>query len=136
MSKNRNRNGRRAYLKYYSMRSASDPNPIFMQEYKNRQANAASNPLHVGPGTFKEEKAELWQGVRFQGFERINKVCLKSTRLFRLWHCFSGPHHFFFYEDLRFKQEKRSIVYPSRTIALNAEKYERIVWVETAPSPS
>lgn len=135
MSKNRNRGGARAYLKYYSMRSASNPNVLFMKEWNARQKNAKSDPLHTGPGAFREETIGTWQGVRFQGFEKVNKVCLKSTKVFRLWHCFSGRYHFFFYEDLIGKTEKRSIVYPDRSIALQAEKTENIVWVETALAP-
>lgn len=135
MAKSPRRKGMRtAYLKSYSARYISTgtaPNPMYMDEWYDRQKNGRSNPLHVGPGTHKQmEEEKPWQGVRFQGIERFNGVCIQSGKVVRRWYYFSGQRHFFIEQDLILEKEKRSIVYPSKSIAFGAHTRDSICWIE------
>lgn len=140
MAKRPRRKGMRtAYLVSYSaayINTGRTPNSIHMEEWRQRQQDACSDPFHVGPGTFQLKQETTWSGVRFAGFEKVSKVCIIAGKRTRRWHCFTGPYHFFFEEDLLLKTEQRSIVYPSKTIAFAALDRGAIVWVAKASSPS
>lgn len=128
---------RKAYLKCHSaayVNTGKTPNPIAMHEWKQRQTDAFSNPLHLGPGTYKQQEEKPWQGVRFQGIERFHAVCIRSGSRVRRWHYFEGQRHFFIEQDLLLKSEKRSIVYPNKDIAFRAHTRESICWIEFSPS--
>lgn len=133
--KPRRKGMRTAYLRSHSaayINTGRTPNPIHMDEWRQRQKDAASDPFHVGPGIFAPTKTIKFEGVRFEGIDQFHKVCILEGKRVKRWLLFQGLQFLFIETDAVLKQEKRSIVYPDRDSAYAAHDRERICWVAFA----
>ena len=74
---------------------------------------------------------KLWQGTRRQGLETFNHIVFEEGRHYCILYYFSGNEHFIIEIKNLANTIRRSIIYRSRSLLLQAVELGSVIWDET-----